>query len=321
MAVLVDTAAVAPEERARVWSDAVPQYFFPASLRLLTDEPYAGSAVVHDIGPIRVFRIRAGPSIVSRTPAAVAAGDPRVIAVALSLRGRLVVTQGERTATFGPHEISSWETSAPMTVSAPEPFDLVVFAIPRALMGPSAERLCRGTARTIATTDSTGAIAAPFLLSLWRELDRARVPAGREALAESVVGVARALLAGTEELAPQSTLGRALVPAIKAHIERHLDDPGLAPRDIARAHAISTRYLHKLFAREERTLCQWILHRRMERARRDLLDPELRGEPIMEIARRYGLTNAAYFSRVFKSTYGCTPRELRSAYSGSPERR
>jgi AraC-like DNA-binding protein len=279
---------------------------------------FAGSASVHAVGPIPVFHIRGDASVVSRTPAAVAAGDPRMLAIALALRGRLVVSQDGRTATFGPEELSSWQTSAPMTVRAPEPFDLVVFAIPRTLLGPSAERICRCTARRIATADSTGAIAGLFLRTLWHELDRAGVPVGREALAESVVGVARALFADVAAEAPaaRSALGRALVPAIKAHIECHLADPGLGPADIARAHAISTRYLHKLFAGEERTVCQWILHRRLERARRELLDPELRGDPIMDIAGRCGMTNAAYFSRVFRAAYGCTPRELRAAYGG-----
>jgi AraC-like DNA-binding protein len=316
LAVLLDTAVFAPDERARAWSDAVSRLFFPASLRTLTSEPYDARAVLHQIGPIGVFRIRADPSVISRTAEAVAAGDPRVLAIALALRGRLVVTQGERTATFGPDEMSSWQTSAPMTVHAPEPFDLVVVAIPRTLLGPSAERLCRGTARRIATTDSTGAIAAGLLRSLWRELDGARVFAGREALAESVVCMAQALFADVAVQEPaRSPLGRALVPAIKAHIERNVGDPHLGPQEIACAHAISTRYLHKLFAGEERTLCQWILHRRLERARRDLVDPELHGEPIMEIAHRYGVTNAAYFSRVFRAAYGCTPTQLRDAYA------
>jgi AraC-like DNA-binding protein len=323
MAVLIDTSTAAPEERARAWSDAVPQFFFPASLRVLTAEPFAASASLHMVGPIPVFRIRGDPSVVSRSTAAVASGDPRVLVIALALRGRHVVTQDGRTASFGPEEISSWQTSAPMILHAPEPFDVVAFAIPRVLLGPSAERLCRCTARTIATTGSTGAIAAPFLRTLWHELDRASVPAGLEALAESIVGVARALFAdvAAEQPVRRSALGRALVPAIKAHIERHLHDPRLGPADIARDHAISTRYLHKLFAAEERSLSQWILHRRLERARRELLDPELRGEAIMEIAGRCGITNAAYFSRVFKRTHGCTPRELRAAYGGEAVRR
>jgi AraC-like DNA-binding protein len=72
---------------------------------------------------------------------------------------------------------------------------------------------------------------------------------------------------------------------IKAYIDDHLGDLALGPTSIARAHYISTRYLHKLFAGERLTVSDWVRRRRLEACRRDLRDPALAHETISAVAR------------------------------------
>ena len=98
---------------------------------------------------------------------------------------------------------------------------------------------------------------------------------------------------------------------IQSFIEANLGDPDLDPERIARASFISTRYLHKLFEAEGTSVCRWIRTSRLERCRRDLLDPELDHETILAIASRWGLPGPQQFSRLFRSAYGCSPSELR----------
>jgi AraC-like DNA-binding protein len=80
---------------------------------------------------------------------------------------------------------------------------------------------------------------------------------------------------------------------------------------IADAHFISLRYLHKLFEAEQTSVAEWIRRRRLERCRRDLLDPALRATPVGTIAARWGLHNPAHFSRLFRASYGVPPAEFR----------
>ena len=47
-----------------------------------------------------------------------------------------------------------------------------------------------------------------------------------------------------------------------AFIQQHLDDPGLSPAEIAAAHHISLRLLHKLFQEQGETVAGWIRARR-----------------------------------------------------------
>lgn len=74
---------------------------------------------------------------------------------------------------------------------------------------------------------------------------------------------------------------------------------------------VSLRYLQKLFEEEQATVAGWIRQRRLERCRRDLLDPALGERPVSAIANRRGLPSPAHFSRAFRAAYGATPVEYR----------
>lgn len=62
-------------------------------------------------------------------------------------------------------------------------------------------------------------------------------------------------------------------------------------------------------------MAAWIRQRRLERCRRDLLDPALADLPVSAVAARWGLMNAAHFSRAFRAAYGLPPTEYRRAVS------
>ena len=94
---------------------------------------------------------------------------------------------------------------------------------------------------------------------------------------------------------------------IQSYIEANLGDPDLDPDEIARASFISTRYLHKLFESEGTSVCRWIRISRLERCRRDLLDPALGHETILAIASRWGLPGPQHFSRLFRSSTAARP--------------
>jgi AraC-like DNA-binding protein len=77
------------------------------------------------------------------------------------------------------------------------------------------------------------------------------------------------------------------------------------------------RYLYKLFETEPTGVAGWIRERRLERCRRDLLDPALAERPVSAVAARWGLTNAAHFSRAFRAAYGLSPLAYRAMAGGS----
>jgi AraC-like DNA-binding protein len=104
---------------------------------------------------------------------------------------------------------------------------------------------------------------------------------------------------------------RTLLHQVKSYIETHLGEPDLCPAMIATAHHLSVRSLYKLFATTGDTVAGWIRQRRLEHIRHDLTSPAHASTSITKIALQWGFTDSAHFSRLFKTTYGSSPRDYR----------
>jgi AraC-like DNA-binding protein len=65
--------------------------------------------------------------------------------------------------------------------------------------------------------------------------------------------------------------------------------------------------------RTGRTVVEWISERRMAEARTLLAETDF---SVGEIARRVGMADPGYFSRVFRRAHGNSPRSWRGAPSG-----
>jgi AraC-like DNA-binding protein len=314
MATVFDTASVAPGERFEGWREAAARCFFPMAIRPRTVEPFAGRMVGHQLPSIDVFRVMATPNDCLRTSAGIAACDPEQLQLHVLRSGRCQVTQDDRGDLLTAGTMSMLDSSRPWALRAVEPFELLVFAVPKVLLRPFGDALSRRTATTIGGDSGIGSLTVPFALALADRLEDGSLGDGRDELGETVLGLLRALAldgAGESRAAP----GAPLLAHVKSHIERHLGDPGLGPASIAAANFISPRYLHKIFRAEGCTVSEWIRRARLERSRRDLADPALAGETIASIAARWGLPDAAYFSRIFRAAYGASPREFRAGSS------
>ncbi|PQM45057.1 HTH-type transcriptional activator Btr [Mycobacterium talmoniae] len=90
----------------------------------------------------------------------------------------------------------------------------------------------------------------------------------------------------------------------------------LSLRDVAGEVGVTAGHLTTVVRRRTgRTVQEWITERRMTEARRLLADTHL---AIGEIARRVGLPDPGYFTRVFRRTHGISPRAWRARPAASP---
>jgi AraC-like DNA-binding protein len=101
----------------------------------------------------------------------------------------------------------------------------------------------------------------------------------------------------------------------RRHIEARLADPELGQEQIAEALNVSTRTLYRAFHAHDTTVSEWIRSRRLEQCRTDLEDERLDHIPVSAIAARWGLADAAHFSRIFKSEFGVSPKCFRATAS------
>jgi AraC-like DNA-binding protein len=158
------------------------------------------------------------------------------------------------------------------------------------------------------------AMAAP----LWPPPGEAAAPLLVDAGLDLVVGALRAAAGGRDVAGLRQ---RAMLGELKSYALAHLGDPGLTPGRVARAHYISARQLHRLFARDGRTFGAWAREQRLRRCRDELADPAAADRTIAEVAARWGYRSAAHFTRAFAARFGTTPRDFRAGQSGGVSRR
>jgi AraC-like DNA-binding protein len=76
----------------------------------------------------------------------------------------------------------------------------------------------------------------------------------------------------------------------------------------------------QLFEAEHHTVSLYIKGLRLDRARRDLLDPRFAHRPICAIAYTCGFGDLSGFNRAFKNAYAVSPTDLRNASTSTAAR-
>lgn len=185
--------------------------------------------------------------------------------------------------------------------------------VSRALLGTSdaaIERIC--AYQPLDISPMFGALVRPMLLGAAGDLPV--LATGRaEGLARLWLSAVTMLV---RSLSDRDIAGAELAPArrilAERFIEAHLGDPHLDPDAVAAALHVSRRTLYQAFAADGPGVAATIREHRLRRADALLRDPHQRHRPISEIAAEVGLPDGAHFSRLFRATYGLTPREVRA---------
>lgn len=112
--------------------------------------------------------------------------------------------------------------------------------------------------------------------------------------------------------APRLRLFDKRLADIESYIMRHLTDPELCYDTVAMQCGISPRYLCHVLKANNTSFSELVWMQRLPKAREWLASAQLGAFPIHEIAFMAGFKSAAHFSRMFKATYGITPKEYRS---------
>jgi AraC-like DNA-binding protein len=313
MSVLVRAADAPARSRVEYWQHVVGDTLGVLDVR--ADGVDAGDRLLlGSVGAVRVGELTTGrPGGAIRNLRHIRRSNLDVCKIDVLVSGRGVVQQDGREADLRPGDFTLVDLARPVRW-AMSPMRVVAVVFPRALLPLRQDDAARLTAVRIPGEEGVGALVSSLARQLVGHLDdhggTDATRLGTAALDLLTVALADRLQRPRQ--APPDSQRRVLLQRVHAFVEQRLDDRRLSPGTIAAAHHVSVRYLYKLFEAQPTGVAGHIRRRRLERCRRDLLDPALRARPVSAIAARWGLPNAAHFSRAFRAAYGMPPVEYRA---------
>jgi AraC-like DNA-binding protein len=316
MPVICDTSSVRVEDRAELWMTASSELFVPLECMPHDRASFGGLLQAGVVGPLALSRLEVSPHTIRRTAALAADTDGDRYKLSLLLAGRALVVQDGREAVLRPGDFALYDCSRPYTLEGTGDFRMLVCMLPRASFGIEPGRVGRMTATRIRGDCGIGWAVAPFLERLASLAIRGDLPEARDRVVESVVELVESLCASVIEgdVGRRPSSRAELLLRARAHAQSRLGDPSLVPGEIAAAVHVSKRYLHRLFEEDGSTVSGWIRQLRLEGCRRDLADPSRRDETVTTIGARWGLTNPAHLSRLFRDVFGVSPTEYRAEH-------
>jgi AraC-like DNA-binding protein/hemin uptake protein HemP len=239
--------------------------------------------------------------------------------VDLVAQGEVAIDHVGRQARLHVGDYAFVDLSRPARWTNARSTQVVSIAFPRKLVPLRNDELTRLAGIGFSAEKGSGALFSSTARQLTRHFDDLD-PADGPLVGTAVLDLMTVALAGRldrGDALPPDIPQRALILRMRAFIEDRLADPDLTPVTVARAHHVSLRYLYKLFEGEQASVASLIKERRLERCRRDLLDPSLGHVPVGDVGARWGLLNAAHFCRAFRVAYGMSPGEYRRLAAGA----
>lgn len=295
------------------YRSAVSQSFVPLQVDSSKPGRFAGRIRMAVLDDIHVSEVSAREHWVERTPSLIARGcERRYFKLSLQIAGSGLLIQDNREAVLRPGDITVYDTGRPYSMVFDDDFRMMVVMFPQTMLDLPAESVGQLTAVRFAHDDGLTGMIASFLEQLANGIDKLSGPTGTR-LAYNAIDLVGTMFASEIGTLIEAGGHRELAARIRAYVEQNLGDPLLDPASIAAAHFISTRHLHGLFREEGTTVSSWVRTRRLEHCRRDLADPVLADKAIGAVAARWGFIDAAHFSRLFKSTFGRSPSDVRAA--------
>lgn len=268
----------------------------------------------YPFGDLRFIRAitKGGPHKVIRSPRLIEKSSHNNFFIGCILAGKANLSQAGHVAAMERGDVAILDSTRSYEIDVPSSFDALWVSVPRYRIEGRLTSIEQIMSQRINGSAGIGNLASVMLRSALKEASRISA-ADANRITNSLLDLLGLSLACEFATEPSQSVGRkSTLRRIQQYIDDHLDDEALSLDTIAAAHALSSRYVNKLFEREGVSTARWIRMRRLEQCRADLENPEKRNRSISEIAFNHGFGNISSFNRAFKARFNVAPTALRN---------
>jgi len=303
-----DLVDVAVGDRDEAWRAIVSATHLPWTLDVVHDDPPpgAGEVVRRRWGDLDVVEVRCGRCGGRRLRSDIRRTIGDYVGVLIVRSGCEIVEQDDEQVRLEAGDVLTWRSDRPVRFDVVEPLRKATVLVPEQRLREVVRRSDVAAMRRLPATPARDLFTSYLDLVNGLGPDRRLAPVAGTAALE-LLGAALAPLSP----APLDQAGHAaLLSRATAFIELHLADADLTPGRIAAQQGVSERLLYSVFEEQGDSVSAYVRRRRLARAHADLQRFD-RAVTVREIARRWGFTDPAHFTRAFVAAYGVAPSRVR----------
>ena len=313
MSTVYTTDHLPAAERFDFWRDVICDAYLPIQCTTPEIARFEGRIELDRLSKLDISRVTGSPQRVTRHKGQITRDADAFFMLSLQMSDTGHLSQGGRSAALNPGDFGLYSTADPYEILCNDPVNQLIVQMPHeALLArvPQAHML---TGLGVSATTELGGLVSSQLRQT------AASVVGQSILVQSHLQdmmldlIAAGLSTLTEDRIELSRPDQLLLVRAKGVIRDHLRDEHLSPALVAGAVGMSKRNLARVFERGGETIAGCIRRSRMQAIAADLVDPLLAAHSISQLACKYGITNFQHFSKMFKDTFGMTPRAYRAA--------
>lgn len=316
----ISTEHIPISARVNFWESELRRHLIGLRCSPHSAEGLDARLVSRDIGLLKFADVHTNAHIVDRTPELIRQLPSNSLQLILMCKGDGFVYQRGQCVPLKTGDVAVYDSRSPYVLGCAGPMHLQYFEVeaeqfrqrfPRFDVNKPQSLLAGGGGASMIYVWALRKLAA-------EHLQQNAVRSARQELASDTFDqfciLLEAILGHTQGRGGLTALSATHVLAAKAYIESNLADNDLSVQRVATAVRVSARHLSRLFAMEETSVAEFIVKRRLAKAKAELSDPRCRGDTVATIGYRWGFASAAHFSRLFKQHFGLSPTEQRSQY-------
>jgi AraC-like DNA-binding protein len=305
------------EHRFATWAELAVRSHVPVAIDSNHRSDFKASMEVHDFGTAAVSRMSYPPVRARRTASMVRDNDPGVLLVCHVARGSMTMRWDDRAGTAPAGHLIATDTSRPSVATNRVDIRSTVLQLPTSMLGLRRPEVEAMMVRPMTTGHGIGGLLAYIMRDLARHggTHEPAVVAHLTAAAVDLLATAARRAHGSAHSLPASSRDGLRRLQVYVYMRLRLAEPTLTPESVADAQGISVRQLNRILEADGTSPSDWIRRQRLDRCRRDLIDPAQFSRPVAAIGSRWGFADPVTFSRAFRRQFGVPPGEYRRHFA------